>query len=822
MNKNFRRGTALTMAMVMAVLGTFSNLKNKEDIRAASNQIEHNVPKGTSSVANPLKGMFGYSEEDNFSFPHSMEWFYIPVSAVQTGMNTFNWTALEKKLNDVASRGHQSVFRFYYDYPGEGNGVPQFVKDQGLTMRYYNEPNDLGGSGYCPDYENAYFRQSMQSFISEFGKQYDGDGRIGFLTIGLLGFWGEWHNWPYDEDTSDGKPDWSISTTVYREVLDAFDNAFNKTKICVREPKDGINFGNYNVGYHDDSFGYATLSQANGGQDWSFMQKLKNAKVQDKWKTECIGGEIYPPSQNQIFSGQPGDYQDWNKCLNEAHATWMLNENIKYYSGTSYTRAVEAAKQLGYDLQVDKAYYSDVVNEGEEIPFTVKIANIGTAPFYYGHDVWPVRVGIKSGTSLNVVGDTNWDLNTIAAGESKSFSYSLPSTLSEGTYDICIKVVNPIENGVNFSFANLNQDSNGWLTIGSVQVKKNEVEETTTEIVTEQATEKNTEIVTDNPYEGTKQWGQVTVSDGMAVWCDDQYIYFNLTNYNPDGNDNYQYFIDSDNNSNTGYREFGGGFEYLLENDKLYRYAGSNNEWKFDNIGDCQVVGTIGQYGDVVWFEKDFIDFSSNGARALYRILDQNWNCISDSGMIPVQMKTGSFPKVTNELNIKGLQLSFRGNGIRTLYTLKEYIDGKKVEEFGLVYGLDIDPLLNGEELVVGSNSKWVKAFAGTEEKGRRRDLENGTDGLKCYAMTMTYAIGNAAELSDYYTSRVYAKLSDGSYVYSSAFRYSPYVLAESLLRLGVESQENTDYLLNKIVRVVNPDYVYEPVSYPEIPIIYE
>lgn len=58
-------------------------------------------------------------------------------------------------------------------------------------MRYYNEPGDLGGAGYCPDYENKTFRQSMKNFIEDFGKKYDGDGRLGFITLGLLGFWGE-------------------------------------------------------------------------------------------------------------------------------------------------------------------------------------------------------------------------------------------------------------------------------------------------------------------------------------------------------------------------------------------------------------------------------------------------------------------------------------------------------------------------------------------------------------------------------------------------------------------------------------------------------
>jgi hypothetical protein len=30
-------------------------------------------------------------------------------------------------------------------------------------------------------------------FIAALGRRYDGDSRIGFITAGLLGGWGEWH-----------------------------------------------------------------------------------------------------------------------------------------------------------------------------------------------------------------------------------------------------------------------------------------------------------------------------------------------------------------------------------------------------------------------------------------------------------------------------------------------------------------------------------------------------------------------------------------------------------------------------------------------------
>ncbi|MBP5198615.1 MAG: hypothetical protein J6033_06125 [Lachnospiraceae bacterium] len=180
---------------------------NLSDLEA----VVHEIPAGESKSGNPLKGLIPF-QGSTTDFPHSMDWFYIPVSAVQVANNIFDWNALEEKLNESAEQGHQAVLRFYYDYPGETIGVPQFLIDGGLEMKPYDEPDDLGGGGLCPDYSDENLRASMKNFIKAFGHKYDGDPRIGFITEGLLGFWGEWHNLPYDEDTYDGKPDWSIPT----------------------------------------------------------------------------------------------------------------------------------------------------------------------------------------------------------------------------------------------------------------------------------------------------------------------------------------------------------------------------------------------------------------------------------------------------------------------------------------------------------------------------------------------------------------------------------------------------------------------------------
>ena len=141
---------------ILAVVMSFSCIGRINLPVVAEEHTAHIIEAGDSYEGNPLKGMFPFSES-NVAIPHSLEWFYMPVKDVQTGMNEFDWSKFEKKLQETASRGHQAIVRFYYDYPGEETGVPQFLIDGGLNMRYYNEPGDLGGAGYCPDYENKTF-----------------------------------------------------------------------------------------------------------------------------------------------------------------------------------------------------------------------------------------------------------------------------------------------------------------------------------------------------------------------------------------------------------------------------------------------------------------------------------------------------------------------------------------------------------------------------------------------------------------------------------------------------------------------------------------
>jgi hypothetical protein len=230
-----------------------------------------------AAVDNPLKGLVPYSGDKRDTFPHSMEFNYVPLSQLMTGMDEFNWQPLEELLNDVASRGHQTIFRVWMVYPGHDDGIPKFLINDGLKVTTWLNDNTAPfppEKVHTPDYNDPRLRKALKNFITAMGKKYDGDPRIGFITAGLLGTWGEWHEYP--------REDLFASKETQAEVLDAFAAAFHVTPVLLRYPTGDDHWlyaknSHHPFGYHDDSFAWATLDTGRKKDDWFFMPSLKVA-----------------------------------------------------------------------------------------------------------------------------------------------------------------------------------------------------------------------------------------------------------------------------------------------------------------------------------------------------------------------------------------------------------------------------------------------------------------------------------------------------------------------------------------------------------------
>ena len=95
--------------------------------------------------------------------------------------------------------------------------------------------------------------------------------------------------------TYDPYESWFADEATQQRVIQAITSAFPHTRLLLRYPDHHI--AGFPTGYHDDSFAYATLPPI----DWHFLSRMTDADETEAWKTQPIGGEVYPDLQEDIF-----------------------------------------------------------------------------------------------------------------------------------------------------------------------------------------------------------------------------------------------------------------------------------------------------------------------------------------------------------------------------------------------------------------------------------------------------------------------------------------------------------------------------------------
>jgi len=209
------------------------------------------------------------------------------------GNNTFDWTVLENLLNGSASRNMHGSFSFYIHWPGYPSlSLPAHLSDV--------VPMFETASGPTPDYNDPAMIEAYDQFITALGARYDGDKRVAFIHVGLLGFWGkcrsnEIHffcdlflpallNCTCIVGEFHCQADFCVDPSTTAHVINKFMENFKVTQIQVRYPEDAVD----GTGLYDASFAYETLDgEANGGvtHSWFFWPKVLKAERQDLWKS---------------------------------------------------------------------------------------------------------------------------------------------------------------------------------------------------------------------------------------------------------------------------------------------------------------------------------------------------------------------------------------------------------------------------------------------------------------------------------------------------------------------------------------------------------
>ncbi len=425
-----------------------------------------------SPIANPLKGLVPYASDTNVNFPHSMEFNYVALADLMKGYEEFDWKALEDLLDEIAGRGHQAVFRIYLEYPAKTNVIPKFLLDDGLKVHQYLNTNTQPfppSKVETPDYEDQNLRRALKNFIAAFGKKYDADPRIGFITAGLLGTWGEWHTYPREELFA--------SKAVQSEVMDAYAAAFKVTPVLLRYPAGEDAWGKAAnatrpFGYHDDSFAWATLETGKKEDDWFYLPALKKAGTAAvvKWKTHPIGGEIRPEAWGKVFDAEPGDknIQNFRECVEQTHVSWLMDTGMfqKQPSQERKQRAEAEVRRMGYEFHVPMV---SVSSNKDEWKVRLALENRGIAPFYYD---WKAEYGLIVDGKVNKTTRSTGALTGLLPGDKARVWNDVidVSDVPRGKCILAVRVPNPLPNGPPLRFANAEQDRDvdGWLSLTEI------------------------------------------------------------------------------------------------------------------------------------------------------------------------------------------------------------------------------------------------------------------------------------------------------------------------------------------------------------------
>ncbi len=168
-------------------------------------------------------------------------------------------------------------------------------------------------------------------------------------------------------------------------------------------------------------------------------------------------------------------------------------------------------------------------------------------------------------------------------------------------------------------------------------------------------------------------------------------------------------------------------------------------------------------------------------------------------------VKASETRKITGGIEINGYQISNRVDGMRTIFSVDNHINGQEVVSAGLIYGLA--PYAGDSDLYVGSSNERVISYE-CNASGLCEKVYAQSDFATSHSMTMKFGPKTVKEFSTNWKIRAYAQLESGAYVYSDVANYTIYGVADRLYQNCLMLTEaRHDFLYNDILKKVRPTY---------------
>ena len=343
--------------------------------------------KSAIDKVQPMTGIVLWSDNEKVkSDAIQLEFRYCGYDEVVDAEGQYDFSKIDKVLDEIAARKHQAVLRFQYVYVGKETTVPKFIK---LRPDYKETIGKSEGKNtYFCDWSNESLKQFTLDFYSRFAERYDQDPRIAFLQTGF-GLWAEYHI--YDGPNQLGKqfPDKQFQAKFLKHLQASFQRLpwmisvdaadYDYSPLENNGPLLSLNFGVF-----DDSF-LCKQHPTENAENWKTLGL-------ERWKKSPGGGEFsYYNNRDQKLALSPEGPNgvSFEKAASQYHITFMIGDGQPKFQSES--RIAQAGMATGYRFRILKAQRKD----GK---VRLEVTNEGVAPIY--RDAFFANDGIRSTVSL--------------------------------------------------------------------------------------------------------------------------------------------------------------------------------------------------------------------------------------------------------------------------------------------------------------------------------------------------------------------------------------------------------------------------------------
>jgi hypothetical protein len=420
------------------------------------------LPLANGEIANPFRGQYVmWDVAANPAGVHAVDRYArYTWGQVNPSQGTYDFGYIETMMATAQANGGRAGFRIMPVWAGQGNILPADVAANANCWINYN--NDT-----IPDWNSDYYLTRWEGLWAEIGQRYANNPSLGFVDVGGMGCWGEWHNWPYHDQYPrpagvGGQTEVAFASAqrIIKAVVDALPNAFIflNTISGLDDPSDAVTgrsaeYGakimtwafSYSprVGIRNDAWGGGIVQQSaidglSAAHQYAITHNYpETQQALNRWKVAPLITEW----ANDFTAGSAdGNFIKGDAQVSYYHMSLLGSSNfqgpVSNYGSAEQTAFIHANHSAGYRYKVDSVILPQTVASGNAMTIAVTWSNQNVAPTY---EQWNVTYQVKG--AATVTQSSTLDMRLILPGAPVQDMVDIATgALAPGTYTLFVTI----------------------------------------------------------------------------------------------------------------------------------------------------------------------------------------------------------------------------------------------------------------------------------------------------------------------------------------------------------------------------------------------